>query len=151
MSKNQQWLLRERARILDLIEGTEIKEWECVKYCGRVRNANCDYSSPPPDYEFAVGLIEGKPAFADTRVYHKDHPEGKVLGLPYIGAYTWGRPTAEWSLTPPAVERTITINGETFKVPNVPLLDLRFDLPSTSADGLKVGVLLSALLKAING
>jgi hypothetical protein len=60
--------LREQARILDMIEGTSASTSACVKYRGSIF-PHLALHTTPDNVEFAVCLVEGKPAFAGDTVW----------------------------------------------------------------------------------
>ena len=64
-------LLREAARVLDMIEDTSLVLAECVKLDGKLlhRQSIFSFSDTSIDYEFALALIGNQPVFKGSVLY----------------------------------------------------------------------------------
>lgn len=66
-------LLRKQADMMDMVEGTELDWWDCVKFKGEMLNEiELKSWDNPQDYEFAVILVEGKPVFIGDILYDEN-------------------------------------------------------------------------------
>jgi len=66
-------LLRKQADMMDMVEGTELDWWDCVKFKGEMLNEiELKSWDNPQDYEFAVILVEGKPVFIGDMLYDEN-------------------------------------------------------------------------------
>jgi len=110
-------LLRKKADMVDLVAGTNLLWWECCKINGDVfLNADYNFLSDG-DYEFALGIVEGKPVFEGDVLYTlKDGLKIHVKFNNDKSAFNqeWAR-TVSWN--PPA-PKTITINGKEYPAPD---------------------------------
>ncbi len=64
-------LYRELARVIDMCEGTGVDPKFCWKYEGVNINGMPYFDSELEQYEFALGIVEGKPVFKGDKLYWK--------------------------------------------------------------------------------
>ena len=64
-------LYRELARVIDMCEGTVVDPKFCWKYEGVNINGMPYFDSELEQYEFALGIVEGKPVFKGDKLYWK--------------------------------------------------------------------------------
>jgi len=62
-------LYREWARVLDMCEGTGVRPTVCVKYIGKIDGAYPYFNGNECDYEFALGILEGRPVFVGDEFF----------------------------------------------------------------------------------
>jgi len=62
-------LQREWARVIDMCEGTGVDPKFCWKYEGVNINGMPYFDSELEQYEFALGIVEGKPVFVGDKLY----------------------------------------------------------------------------------
>lgn len=74
-------LYRERARVLDMCEGTDINPNDCCKYDGNLFDSNSkpSFNFDPKLYEFAVAILEDRPVFVGDALYAKSTGESLVV------------------------------------------------------------------------
>jgi hypothetical protein len=64
-------LYSELARVIDMCEGTGVDPKFCWKYEGVNINGMPYFDSELEQYEFALGIVEGKPVFEGDRIWSK--------------------------------------------------------------------------------
>ena len=64
-------LYREWARVIDMCGGTGVDPKFCWKYEGENINGMPYFDSELEQYEFALGIVEGKPVFEADRIWSK--------------------------------------------------------------------------------
>ena len=66
-------LYQEAARVAKLIEGTKLTIGDAVKICGHVygRGYPAFDTGNAKDYEFALAIVDGRPAFRNDWIYFK--------------------------------------------------------------------------------
>lgn len=74
-------LHREYARVLDMVEGTNVKPFECVKHVigttvGKFFGEP-EFNQIPSDYQFAISIVEDKPVFIGDELYWKSGNNSK--------------------------------------------------------------------------
>lgn len=83
---------------------TDIKPWECVRYCDDIIPSGTHPKFNEPDnYTFNLTILEARPVFAGDRLYGKKLPVTILAASGFcLEDYTW---------TPPAKKRTFVLNG----------------------------------------
>lgn len=86
---------RAKLKCLEMVEGTGLKWWDVIKGVnGRRFSSAATFSLPESNYEFALGVVEGKPVWKGDTLYL---PEG----LPFrvteestlkLNKFTWNQP-----------------------------------------------------------
>ena len=103
--KTKAGLFRRYADIIEMCEGTRVKSWECVKYCGDVLSSSPIFNGRIEEYEIAHCLIGDEAVFTGSVLYFKDRGAVTVDDNGYFifgrGIYalsnnlpslSWGRP-----------------------------------------------------------
>jgi hypothetical protein len=81
-----------QAKAMRLVEGTELKWWQCIKYLGNVHcSTGFSFLDPSNYYELALAIVEGKPVFNLDRLFYKGHPyiAGKAADFSCKSDWSW--------------------------------------------------------------
>lgn len=88
-----------KLKCLKMVEGTGLKWWDVVKVLNRVQFIAPDFSSDEKYYEFALGVVEGKPVWKGDTLWHKHYGqvlvgvgEGVLLGKDNAHCFSWNPP-----------------------------------------------------------
>ena len=119
-------------RVHDMCNGTGVKPWECVKQNGRTHfEKHPKFSAQSDAYEFAVAILEGKPVFPGSEIYHKC--DGEKVIITSINTYgeiiveqsdkkkrsVYPLDDDDFTWTQPSKSRTFTLNGKELPCPIV--------------------------------
>lgn len=70
--------LRIKADLMDLVEGTDLNWWECIKVDGTVyKIARPNFSLSMESYEPSTLIIDNKPVFRGDKLYDNSYANGR--------------------------------------------------------------------------
>ena len=99
-------LYQEAARVSKMVEGTEIRLYECVKMKGYICKADPVFHLNTDSYEFALTIVEGKPVFNGDKLYDKNTGEARIINGTAIWRnnvpqYNWIAQNFSWNQPKP--------------------------------------------------
>ena len=63
-------LIRKQADMMDMVEGSTLKWYQCVKQNGRIKNKYDSFGFKDDDiFDFALAIVEGRPVFTGDTLY----------------------------------------------------------------------------------
>lgn len=96
--------LRKEAELRDMVEGTGLEWWKCVKYLGRHGNVEWYFDAPDDHYAFALAVVEGKPVFPSDLLWFNGYPAAQRADASWLNPTSAQR--ASWN---PLKPKTITV------------------------------------------
>ena len=96
MSKAE--LYRRYADVIEMAEKVSVEPIKCVRFYGVTKSVPDFLSDDTDGYEFAIGIVEGKPVFIGDVLYRKDDGERFFVqnNPSYLNGYeynlTWTKP-----------------------------------------------------------
>ena len=130
-------LYRERARVLDMCEGTNVDPDKCVKVDGTPILTTPSFDARGDRYSFAVAIVEDKPVFVGDELYWKGIGSRFDWNKGLFENSSFYQKSLSWQ--PP--KKTFSINGEELPCPDRELGDnYSANLEIDGGHGHRVGV-----------
>ena len=103
-------VLRKEAELRDMVEGTDVEWFECVKQHGYFFKSSPMFDADYGTYEFALAVVEGKPVFKGDELYFSCNTQSDKVNSGH------NLTSGCWSWNPPK-KKTISFNGEELPMP----------------------------------